>query len=296
MFETTPPLDSIERVHGLSHRDLFRRYVMPMRPVVVTDAINHWRALGRWTPEFFRNQFGSVDVTIEDKVWKLGEYIDALLRSAPDSPAPYLHNQLLEKWIPELMADITPLPSCVDPNWLDSRLFPTRESLRFLEVYIGGSGARFPILHYDALHLHAWLMQIYGTKRYVVFPPEQTEFLYPGTGEEANRSVIQDVDHPDLERFPLFAKATPTLFDLHPGETLFVPAGWWHTVKILSSSITISVNAANRPNWDAVVRDFVRFKCPNRSESFCAAIRTCFVLLGWGETLIGALTDWTRVL
>jgi Cupin-like domain len=296
MFDRTPPKDAIDRVSGLTHRQFVRRYLTPQRPVVLTDATAHWKALGRWTPEFFRERYGDVAVEIDKKSWRLGDYIDALSNAVPGSPAPYLRNVLVEKWIPELMADISPLPRCVSPNWLDSRLFPSSESLRTLEIYIGGAGAKFPILHYDGMHTHAWLMQIHGTKRYVVYPPDQTPFMYTKTGIESNKSSIDDVGHPDLERFPLFARATPTVFDLFPGETLFVPSAWWHTVKILTPSITISVNAANRPNWAPFVSDYVGAKRAKRSPAYCAALRAYLLTLGWGESILGAATGWTQVL
>jgi hypothetical protein len=296
MFDKEPRLDSIDRVSGISHRELGKKYLMPMRPVVVTDATAHWRALRRWTPEFFRDHHGNVEVIIDKKTWALRDYMEALLASTPEKPAPYLRNVLLEKWLPELMADISPLPRCTAPNWLDSRLFPSGESLRALEIYIGAAGAQFPMLHYDGLHTHAWLMQIYGSKRYVVYPPDQAEYLYPKPGNEVNKSSIADLEHPDLSRFPLFAKATPTVFDLRPGETLFVPSGWWHTVKILSSSITISINAANRSNWGGFVRDFVGPKRATRSSAYCAALNAYLLALGWGETALGSLTGWSQVL
>lgn len=296
MFDQEPAHDAIERISGVSHREFVRRFIDPQRPVVLTDAIAHWRAVGRWTPEFFRATYGDVPVVIDKKTWRLGDYIDAMLAATPGAPAPYLRNQLVEPWIPELMADITPLPLCTRPNWLDSRLFPRRESLRTLEIYIGGAGAQFPILHYDGLHTHAWLMQLYGTKRYVVYPPEQTPLMYRRNGIESNKSFIVDVEHPDLEKFPLFAKATPTVFDLHPGETLFVPSGWWHTVKILTPSITISVNAANRPNWSAFREDYVGTMRGRRPAAYCAALSAYLTLLGWSNTTIGLLTGWTRML
>jgi hypothetical protein len=54
-----------------------------------------------------------------------------------------------------------------------------------------------------------------------------------------------DIDNPDLDKFPLFAKAVPMRFRLHPGEILFIPGGLWHTAKMLTPSI--SVNRANPP-------------------------------------------------
>jgi hypothetical protein len=296
IFEAEPRPESIDRVAGLPHRELVRRYLRPMRPVVITDAISHWPALRRWTPELFRDEHGATEVTIDGKVYSLRAYVDEMLAATPEAPAPYLRNVLLEKWLPVLMADITPLPRCITPNWLDSRVFPSRRSLRTLEIYIGGAGARFPTLHYDGYHTHAWLMQIYGTKRFVVYPPDQTELLYPKGGEEANKSAIVDLEHPDLDRFPLFARATPTVFDLHPGDTLFVPAGTWHTVKILSTSITISVNSVNRPNWSAFVQDFVAAERASRSPLAIAALHAYLVAMGWGESAIAELTGWSKLL
>ena len=75
-----------------------------------------------------------------------------------------------------------------------------------IEAYIGGSGAKFPILHYDGLHTHAFLMQLYGVKEYVVFPPDQSRYFYP-RAETANVTSILDIENVDLARFPLFAQA-----------------------------------------------------------------------------------------
>src|SRR5262249_53152864 len=95
-----------------------------------------------------------------------------------------------------------------------------------------------------------------GEKEYLALAPNQAKYLYPKSGIEANKSQIDDLAHPDLERFPLFAQAEATRFKLSPGETPFVPAGWWHTARILSTSITVSINAANAPNWKPFTRDY----------------------------------------
>ena len=61
----------------------------------------------------------------------------------------------------------------------------------------------------------------------------------------------------DLSRFPLFAQAEGSRFELHPGETLFVPGGWWHTARILTTAITVSINGVSAVNC----RDFRRDYC-----------------------------------
>jgi histone arginine demethylase JMJD6 len=227
----------------------YRDYVLALKPVIIRGAFDHWPARGKWNLHFLRDVHGDLPIMIDGNHRKLGEFIDEVLASTADRPAPYLRNHLMALWPDELQAAISPMPDCTRPNWLESDWFPSRTPLTYIEAFIGGPGARFPVLHYDGLHTHAFLMQIEGVKEYVAFPPESE--VYP----QGNLSQI-DVENPDFDHYPLFARAAGFRFNLYPGETLFVPAGWWHTARILTPSITISVNCVNAANWKAFRRDF----------------------------------------
>jgi histone arginine demethylase JMJD6 len=273
-------LNGIDRLRWdrLDRRVYVREYLNAARPVIVQGAIDHWPALGKWTPEFFRTRHGSLEVVAEGRPWKLGELIDRILVSTPGNPAPYLHNQLMSKWPPELSADISPMPECTRPNYLESRLFPSRAVLTYIEAYIGGTGAKFPNLHYDGLHTHAFLMQLYGVKEYLVFPPDQSRYLYP-RANNAGATSIPDIEDVDLSRFPLFSQAEGSRFDLHPGETLFVPGGWWHTARILTTAITVSINGVSAVNWPDFQRDY--WPAIGRFSRLKATLRTpCLSALG----------------
>jgi histone arginine demethylase JMJD6 len=247
----------VARCSDLCRRDFAREYLTPSpRPVILTDALSSCKALGKWTPDYFGEHYGHVEVTIDGRTMSIRALADAIRVSSPERPAPYLRNSLLSRWPKALQDDVTPLPRCTEGNWLDSRLFPSRESLKYFELYIGGQGASFPVLHFDGLHTHAFIMEIYGEKEFWVYPPDQTAFLYPRPGAGSGKSQIDDVEHPDLERFPLFAQARGTRFRLKAGETLFVPAGWWHTTRLLTPAISVSVNSADAANWGAFKRDF----------------------------------------
>ena len=100
-------------------------------------------------------------------------------------------------------------------------------------------------------------MQIYGRKEFILFPPEQEPYLYP-SAEKLNLSTVNDVDRPDLERFPLFAKANASRFVLEQGELLFIPSHWWHTTKMLTPCISVSANVLNASNWKELVRFVAR--------------------------------------
>lgn len=240
----------------LDRRAYIREYLNSLKPVIVLGAIDHWPARVKWTPTFFKARYGSLEVVVDGNTWKLGELIDRILGSTPEDPAPYLRNQNMADWPLELWADISPMPECTRPNYLESRLLLTSRRSPVVEAYIGGAGAAFPIVHYDNFHSHAFLMQLYGTKEYLVFPPDQSRFLYPGTGLKANNSGIPDIENVDLSRFPLYAQAEGKRFELHPGETLFVPGGWWHTARILSTSITASINGVSAANWSDLRREY----------------------------------------
>ena len=97
-------------------------------------------------------------------------------------------------------------------------------------------------LHYDFLETHAYLAQIVGRKRCVLFSPDDSAALYDGA---------VNPDEPEFERFPLFRNATAYECILEPGELLFIPYRWWHHVVALDNSITVNYNFFNRVNFGA---------------------------------------------
>ena len=249
----------VEKRAGVSYREFYRDYVLANRPVVLTDALADWPALGKWSPEFFATRYPEKEFEIDGQSWKLGDFLRAVTASDPANPAPYLRNRILREHFPELWDDIRPESEYFQPNWM-TRSFGNavyRDLFHrgsAIEIYIGGNGRGFPVLHWDGYHTHAFLMQFHGRKEFFVYGPEQSGFLYP-SGDSPNISRCADIRNVDLEKYPLFAKARPDVFILEPGETLFIPSGWWHTTQMLSPSISLSCNVGNASNWAAMRRD-----------------------------------------
>lgn len=75
-----------------------------------------------------------------------------------------------------------------------------------------------------------------GTRRFVLFPPEQVANLYLGPLNKtpAGQPVsMVAVDDPDLVRYPRFAAAMEAaqVATLAPGDAIFIPSLWWHNIR-----------------------------------------------------------------
>jgi hypothetical protein len=101
--------------------------------------------------------------------------------------------------------------------------------------WLGPSGTVTP-LHCD--YDDNIFAQIWGAKRIFLAPPHHDEFLYTS---EANAILFGskfDPEAPDFEQFSLARQASMIECIVHPGELLYVPAGWYHQVCALTFSLS----------------------------------------------------------
>ncbi|HEV2273960.1 MAG TPA: cupin-like domain-containing protein [Acidobacteriaceae bacterium] len=256
------PAMPIERrsARSLPYREFVQDYVVTGRPLILEDSAEEWPALRTWTPAFFRNRFGSrmVDVTYGVRR-RLDEVMDEVLTSTPEKPGPYLHKVIIHQHMPELLPDLMPESIYGFPRRYASPLMPPRfhRPDGYLKLLIGGVGGKFPLMHFDSDNANAFITEIYGDKEFVLFRPEDTPLLYPH-GQGGNTSQIEDPDHPDLERFPLFEQATQYRGIIRPGESAFIPSRWWHTARVVTTSISVCVNMLHGANWAGFVSESCR--------------------------------------
>ena len=256
------PSETIERRAGLSTGEFRQTYLVPRKPVILTDATKDWPAMSRWTPDYFASRYGARDVQVTSggaahaiNIARFIAYLKLQEHAATQDDPLYLRNIDVSEEFPELQDDFS-IPDYFRPNWLGrwplKKFVPAAWS-SWAELFIGPPGARFPFVHFDTLMTHAWVSQVCGRKQFWMVSPDQSALLYPDEKNE-NYSPIRDLEHPDLDKFPLFAKAQVVTCVLGPGDTLFVPAGWWHTAECKSISITVAGNFVNDSNY----RDFRR--------------------------------------
>jgi ribosomal protein L16 Arg81 hydroxylase len=101
-------------------------------------------------------------------------------------------------------------------------------------LWLGPGGTVTP-LHYDLQN--ALLAQVRGRKRVLLISPDYSGRLY---NERGGHSSV-DPEHPDLIRFPLFAEVPVSEVVLEAADALFLPIEWWHHVRALAPSISLSL-------------------------------------------------------
>lgn len=243
----------------ITPEEFLQKNVLERKPILIKGALKEWKAL-QWTPEYLKQVAGSQTLSYrtEEGVAQgnFGELIDQIFHSG--KPAPYLRNIDLARDLPALAHDIGPLRYC-SSNWrnhfLMSRRWPTEVRKNLYEVFISRQNASFPYLHIDYWGMSTFLAQLHGWKEVILFPIEDSKYLYPMAANPL-RSSIQDFDDPDYETFPEFRHARQYRVILEPGDLLFNP-GWWHTTKTLAPSITMIWAYWNRHEWDDLL-NYVR--------------------------------------
>ena len=227
----------VERKTGLNKASFSKEHLEPHRPVIFTDLMDSWPAKAKWTIEFFKSNYGHLEVPlfstnkglgnkyIEPEIYMtFGEYL-SILETGPTPLRMFLFN--IFRHAPELIRDFS-MPGIMD-GFINS--FPF--------MFFGGEGSSVG-LHYDIDLSHVFLNQFHGRKRVVLFSPEQSRNIYQHPFTVA--SYI-DVNNPDYEQFPALKKAKGYNCIVYPGESLFIPSGYWHYIEYLDSGYSISLRA-----------------------------------------------------
>ena len=236
-MEEQPSFVPIERITRPTYEEFYHQYDLPQRPVVITEATSGWPAIEFWTHEWFGRTYGDVDVplsherthTIKAASLKLSRYID-LIRQGKDRGL-YMDQFSFDR--------IPGLSQCVSTPYVN----PRRRNVD-LNLWIGPAGT-FISLHKDHHigfdYANNIFVQVCGRKRAVLVSPDQDAFMYPRTkGQGAHWHSQVDWENPDFGRFPLFRQVKLQETVLQPGEMLFIPGNYWHSLQSLDPSISVS--------------------------------------------------------
>lgn len=243
----------------LDPETFFDHYFYENRPVLVKKWADHWPAIKKWDFNFFKKFYGNEIVEItsgrdSDELYEiklegfkrkitLREYLE-IIESNPESNDVYLvaRNFLLANpAFAGLFEDFSPINQVIDHN--------AHNDKGYVKMWIGPKGTITP-LHHDRVNV--LLVQVMGRKLIRFIPPNQNEKVYN------ERDVFSELDlnrEIDLDKFPLAKNLKIIDVVVNPGEALLIPVGWWHWVKSLDVSITLTHQEFCIPNGNVLLID-----------------------------------------
>lgn len=229
----------IAKVAAPSEDEFLQSFLRPRTPAIFTGLAETWGSLAKWTPTALAERYGECRVLaapLDSGV--LAEHprhgvafervpLEAQVASQQqaDPPGHYV------------MAPVANFPAEFMQEFQLPRYVSGARHLQ-IKVWIGKAGTITP-LHRDVPHnLNVHLC---GRKLWILVPPEQTALVYSRGLRDAlpNFSWV-DAENPDLTRHPLFAKARTYVAEVGPGETLFLPSGWWHYTRSLDDTTAMN--------------------------------------------------------
>jgi len=227
--------------------EIFRKeFYQPGVPVVIKNLSKDWPAYTKWNWNYFKQLVGDKKVPLYNNIKSdaytpinkaddyktFGEYID-MISKGPAGWRIFLFN--IFDHAPQLINDFT---------------WPEHLMKGFVKKYpmlFTGGATSITHMHFDIDMSHILHTQFLGRKKVLMFPYAEQHKIYRKPFEVLS---MADFSHyhegnstPDYEKFPALKLAHGFDFTLEHGDTLFMPAGYWHHMEYLDSGFAMSLRA-----------------------------------------------------
>lgn len=236
-------LQPVDTVENITPEDFKNNYYNTGKPVIIKGLAKKWPAYKKWNWDYFIDVVGEQEVGVYDNVksdsytpintadayMKFGDYLRKI-KAGPLNLRIFLFN--IFQHAPSLVKDF---------SWPDELM--TGFVKKYPMLFTGGQGS-VTHLHFDIDMSHILHTQFAGKKRVLLFPHEEQHKLYRKPWEVLSLANFADYNNKfDYENFPAVKKAKGYEVIMGHGDTLYMPAGFWHHMEYIESGFAMSLRA-----------------------------------------------------
>ena len=236
-------LQPVDTVENITPQDFKNNYYNTGKPLIIKGLAKKWPAYKKWNWDYFIDVVGEQEVGVynniksdsytpintADAYMKFGDYLRKL-KAGPLDLRIFLFN--IFQHAPSLVKDFT---------WPDELMKGFVK--KYPMLFTGGQGS-ITHLHFDIDMSHILHTQFAGKKRVLLFPHEEQHKLYRKPWEVLSLANFADYNNSfDYENFPAVKKAKGYEVIMEHGDTLFMPAGFWHHMEYIESGFAMSLRA-----------------------------------------------------
>lgn len=236
-------LKTIDKVKAISAEDFKTNYYNKKKPLIITGLAQQWPGFEKWNWDYFIKTVGNKEVGVYDNVksdaytpintadayMKFGDYLKKV-KEGPLELRIFLFN--IFQHAPQLVQDFI---------WPENLM--TGFVKKYPMLFVGGQGS-VTHMHFDIDMSHILHTQFMGKKRVLLFPHEEQHKLYRKPWEVLSIANYANYHEKfDYENFPAvkFAKGYEVI--LEHGDTLYMPAGYFHHMEYIESGFAMSLRA-----------------------------------------------------
>jgi hypothetical protein len=237
----------VDVVNEISPEQFKAEYYDKQRPVVIKKLSQRWKAYKKWDWDYINYCAGHKMVGVYNNVKSdaytpvnksdgemlFSEYLN-MVKKGPVQLRIFLFN--IFKHAPELKNDFT-YPEELIPGFMK----------KYPMLFVGGKGS-VTHMHFDMDMSHVMHTQFAGRKRVLLFDYGQQDKLYRlpfSVQSMVNFQGYYENRH-DEEKYPALQQLEGYDFILEHGDTLFMPAGYWHHMEYIDAGFAMSLRAMDR--------------------------------------------------